>query len=97
MKDVTPPLLFEWFVVFIFASIVCFALVRYDFLTQFICLFSSYLLLTTYATWALLSDVGNFQYTAVFLIGGAAILLSTFLAFREGFFEARARLAKIYE
>jgi hypothetical protein len=97
MKDVTPPLLFEWFVVFIFASIVCFALVRYDFLTQFICLFSSYLLLTTYATWALLSDVGNFQYTAVFLIGGAAILLSTFLAFREGFVEARARLAKIYE
>jgi len=95
--NVAPPLIYEWLVVFVFASIVCFALVRYDFLTQFVCLFTSYVLLDTYASSGLLRDWGDFQFTAVFLGGGAIILLSIFLAFRERFVGAKARLARIYE
>jgi hypothetical protein len=51
----------------------------------------------SYAWWNLFRDVGNFQYTAIFLWGGAIVLLSIFLAFRERFVGAKARLAKIYE
>jgi serine/threonine protein kinase/class 3 adenylate cyclase len=96
-NEVTPPLVFEWAVVFVFASIVCFALVRYDFLTQFVCLVFFYTLLTTYATWGLLRDVGNSQYTAVFVGGGAIILLSVFLAFRQELSETKSRLARVFE
>jgi hypothetical protein len=47
--------------------------------------------------WNLLKDLGNFQYTAVFLGGAAIILVSIFLAFRERFVGAQAELAKFYE
>jgi threonine/homoserine efflux transporter RhtA len=87
----------EWLTVFVVGSIVCLALVRFDVLTQFVCLFCSYLTIETSACWNLFRDVGNFQYTAVFVCCGALILLSAFLAFRRSFVAAKARLAKIYE
>jgi hypothetical protein len=76
--DTIPWLWFEWIVVALFASIVALAFVHYDFLTQFVCLFSCYLTLNTYALWGLFRDVGNFQFTAVFLLAAPSFFSASF-------------------
>jgi hypothetical protein len=71
--DPTPFWWFEWVIVFVFASIVCFALVFYDFLTLWFCLFSFYLTIDNYVMWRLFQNLTNFGYSLVFIAWGACV------------------------
>jgi len=76
--DPTPFLWFEWVIVSAFASIVCFALVYYDFLTLWFFLFSFYFTIDNYVMWRLFQNLTNFEYSLMFLLWGAVVAMCVY-------------------
>jgi len=73
-----PFLWFVWVVVFSFALLASYALVRFDFLTLLCFLLGFYITVDNYTLWQMFRTGGNTQYSVVFLFCFATIGLSIY-------------------